>query len=159
MGETRPISQERCLKDRLQLPGFGTCMRMRTTLILIQVILEEISRKVFSAHFGQLGIIIIWLSGMYFHGAKFSNYEAWLSDPIHIKPSAQVVWPIVGQEILNGDVGGGFQGIQISSGFFQLWRASGITSELQLYSTAIGGVDPCQCNVPCWLVPLPQGSS
>ena len=58
----------------------------------------------FSAHFGQLGIILIWLSGMYFHGARFSNYEAWLSDPIHIKPSAQVVWPIVGQEILNGDV-------------------------------------------------------
>jgi photosystem I P700 chlorophyll a apoprotein A1 len=102
--------------------------------------LEEISRKVFSAHFGQLGVIFIWLSGMYFHGARFSNYEAWLSDPVHIKPSAQVVWPVVGQEILNGDVGGGFQGIQITSGFFQLWRASGITSELQLYTTAIGGL-------------------
>ena len=48
---------------------------------------------------------------MYFHGARFSNYEAWLSDPTHIKPSAQVVWPIVGQEILNADVGGGFQGL------------------------------------------------
>jgi photosystem I P700 chlorophyll a apoprotein A1 len=46
--------------------------------------LEDISRKVFSAHFGQLGIIFIWLSGMYFHGARFSNYEAWLSDPTHI---------------------------------------------------------------------------
>jgi photosystem I P700 chlorophyll a apoprotein A1 len=39
---------------------------------------------------------------------------------------------------LNGDVGGGFQ-FQITSGFFP-WRASGITSELQLYSTAIGGL-------------------
>src|SRR6056297_3537085 len=77
---------------------------------------------------------------MYFHGARFSNYEGWLSDPTHIKPSAQVVWPIVGQEILNGDVGGGFQGIQITSGFFQLWRASGITSEVELYWTAIGGL-------------------
>jgi len=102
--------------------------------------LQEISRKVFSAHFGQLGIILIWLSGRYFHGARFSNYEAWLMDPVHIKPSAQVVWPIVGQEILNGDVGGDFQGVQIVSGLFQLWRASGITSELQLYSTAIGGL-------------------
>ncbi|KAL2224162.1 UNVERIFIED_CONTAM: Photosystem I chlorophyll a apoprotein A1 [Sesamum indicum] len=89
--------------------------------------LEEISRKVFSAHFGQLSIIFLWLSGMYFHGARFSNYEAWLSDPTHIGPSAQVVWPIVGQEILNGDVGG-------------IWRASGITSELQLYCTAIGAL-------------------
>nr|YP_009256678.1 P700 apoprotein A1 of photosystem I [Entransia fimbriata]ANI25374.1 P700 apoprotein A1 of photosystem I [Entransia fimbriata]WKT05712.1 P700 apoprotein A1 of photosystem I [Entransia fimbriata]WKT05831.1 P700 apoprotein A1 of photosystem I [Entransia fimbriata] len=102
--------------------------------------LEDISRKIFSAHFGQLAVILIWLSGMYFHGARFSNYEAWLSDPTHIKPSAQVVWPVVGQEILNGDVGGGFQGIQITSGFFQLWRASGITTELQLYVTAIGGL-------------------
>jgi len=40
---------------------------------------------------------------MYFHGARFSNYEAWLNDPTDIRPSAQVVWPIVGQEILNGD--------------------------------------------------------
>ncbi|KAF7831153.1 photosystem I P700 apoprotein A1 [Senna tora] len=102
--------------------------------------LEEISRKVFSAHFGQLSIIFLWLSGMYFHSARFSNYEAWLSDPTHIGPSAQVVWPIVGQEILNGDVGGGFRGIQITSGFFQIWRASGITSELQLYCTAIGAL-------------------
>lgn len=102
--------------------------------------LEEVSRKIFSAHFGQLSIIFLWLSGMYFHGAKFSNYVAWLSNPTMIKPSAQVVWPIVGQEILNGDVGGGFQGVQITSGFFQLWRASGITSETQLYATAIGGL-------------------
>ncbi|RVW87844.1 Photosystem II protein D1 [Vitis vinifera] len=62
--------------------------------------------------FRQLSIIFLWLSGMYFHGARFSNYEAWLSDPTHIRPSAQVVWPIVGQEILNGDVAGGFRGIQ-----------------------------------------------
>ncbi|MEM6835312.1 MAG: photosystem I core protein PsaA [Cyanobacteria bacterium P01_C01_bin.120] len=102
--------------------------------------LEDISRKIFSAHFGHLAIVFIWLSGMYFHGAKFSNYEAWMSDPTGIKPSAQVVWSVVGQEILNGDVGGGFQGVQITSGFFQLWRASGITNSYQLYCTAIGGL-------------------
>ncbi|PHT53947.1 Photosystem I chlorophyll a apoprotein A1 [Capsicum baccatum] len=69
--------------------------------------LEEISRKVFSAYFGQLSIFFLWLSSMYFHGACFSNYKAWLSDLTHIGPSAQI------------------------------WRASGITSELQLYCTAI----------------------
>nr|YP_009313941.1 Photosystem I P700 apoprotein A1 [Hommersandiophycus borowitzkae]SCW22195.1 Photosystem I P700 apoprotein A1 [Hommersandiophycus borowitzkae] len=102
--------------------------------------LEEVSRKIFSAHFGQLSIIFLWLSGMYFHGARFSNYVAWLNNPTAIKPSAQVVWPIVGQEILNGDVGGGFQGVQVTSGWFQLWRASGITTEYELYATAIGGL-------------------
>ncbi|MEH1920948.1 photosystem I core protein PsaA [Nostoc sp.] len=102
--------------------------------------LEEISRKIFSAHFGHLAVVTIWLSGMIFHGAKFSNYEAWLSDPLNVKPSAQVVWPIVGQDILNGDVGGGFHGIQITSGLFQVWRGWGITNSFQLYVTAIGGL-------------------
>ena len=46
----------------------------------------------------------------------------------------------MGQEILNGDVGGNFQGVQITSGFFQLWRAEGITNETELYWTAIGGL-------------------
>ncbi|KAI4993085.1 hypothetical protein ZWY2020_007398 [Hordeum vulgare] len=62
---------------------------------------------------------------MYFHGARFSNYEAWLSDPTHIGPKVLVVWPIVGQEILNGDVA---------------LAAFGITSELQLYCNAIGAL-------------------
>ena len=102
--------------------------------------LEDISRKIFSAHFGHLAIVFIWLSGMYFHGARFSNFEAWLADPVNIKPSAQVVWPIFGQEILNGEVGGGFQGIQITSGLFQMWRAAGYTNSFQLLCTAIGGL-------------------
>lgn len=50
------------------------------------------------------------------------EHDTWLSDPTHVGPSAQVVWPIVGQEILNGDVGGGFQGIQITSGFFKFGK-------------------------------------
>ena len=102
--------------------------------------LEDISRKIFSAHFGHLAVVFIWLSGMYFHGAKFSNYEAWLTNPTGIKPSAQVVWPVFGQEILNADVGGGFHGIQITSGLFQMWRANGITNSYQLYCTAIGAL-------------------
>ncbi|KAJ0024004.1 hypothetical protein Pint_07659 [Pistacia integerrima] len=61
---------------------------------------------------------------MYFHGACFSNYEAWLSNPTHIGPSTLVVWPLVDQEILNGDI----------------CQTSGITSELQLYYTAIGAL-------------------
>ena len=63
-----------------------------------------------------------------------------LNDPINVKQSSQVVWPIVGQEILNGDVGGNFQGVQTTSGWFQMWRAEGITSEVELYWIAIGGL-------------------
>ncbi len=102
--------------------------------------LEDVSRKVFAAHFGQLAVIFLWFSLLYFQGARFSNYEAWLLDPINIKPSAQVVSAIVGQEILNGDVGGGFHGIQITSGLFQVWRGAGFTNSFQLYCTAIGSL-------------------
>ncbi|MEL6779520.1 MAG: photosystem I core protein PsaA, partial [Cyanobacteria bacterium J06597_16] len=67
--------------------------------------LQEVSRKIFSAHFGHLAVVFVWLSGMYFHGARFSNFSAWMADPTHIRPSAQVVWPLVGQDILNADMG------------------------------------------------------
>jgi len=87
-----------------------------------------------------LAVIFIWLSGAFFHGARFSNYTGWLTDPLHVKPSAQVVWPIFGQEILNGDMGAGFHGIQITSGVFHVWRAWGITNETQLLSLAIGAL-------------------
>ena len=102
--------------------------------------LEDISRKIFSAHFGHLAVVFIWLSGAYYHGARFSNYSGWLADPLNVKPSAQVVWPIFGQEILNGDVGAGFHGIQITSGLFHMWRGSGFTNEFQLLCTAIGAL-------------------
>jgi photosystem I P700 chlorophyll a apoprotein A1 len=102
--------------------------------------LEKLSRRIFSAHFGQLSLILLWISGMWFHGARFSNYLIWLTNPTTIKPSSQFVWPIVGQEILNGDLGGGFCGVRITSGWFQLWRACGITNEAELYWTSIGGL-------------------
>jgi photosystem I P700 chlorophyll a apoprotein A1 len=37
------------------------------------------------------------------------------------------------------DVGGNFQGIQITSGFFQIWR-EGVTTQQQLYCIALGGL-------------------
>ncbi|MCD9640250.1 hypothetical protein HAX54_025450 [Datura stramonium] len=61
--------------------------------------LEEISRKVFSGTFRSTFHHLSLLSGMYFHGSRFYNYEARPSDPTHIGPSAQVVWPIVGHTI------------------------------------------------------------
>jgi photosystem I P700 chlorophyll a apoprotein A1 len=102
--------------------------------------LEDVSRKIFSAHFGQLSIIFLWLGGMHFHGAYFSNYTSWLLNPLQIKPSVQSVYPIVGQEILNADVGGNFQGIQMTSGFFQIWRAEGVTTQQQLYAISLGSL-------------------
>jgi photosystem I P700 chlorophyll a apoprotein A1 len=92
----------------------------------------SLNRKVISSGVAHVAIVFLWVSGMAFHGAYFSNYASWLRDPTHIKPSAQFVWGCVGQDILNSDVGGYFQGIYTTSGLFQMWRAQGILSLYQL---------------------------
>lgn len=103
---------------------------------------EEISRKIFSAHFGHLAVVTVWLSGMFFHGANFSNFNAWMLDPLKLKPSAQFAWPVFGQEILNdpGTAAKGFEhgGLVLTSGLFHLWRAVGFTTTGQVQVMSFG---------------------
>jgi photosystem I P700 chlorophyll a apoprotein A1 len=93
-----------------------------------------VARKVFSSNIAHLSTVFFWLGGMHFHGAYFANYDAWLKDPKHSLPSAHNVWPLVGQDILNSDVGGWsyLQGIYVTSGFFQLWRSEGLMTQVHL---------------------------
>ena len=93
-------------------------------------------RKVFSSNLAHISIVFFWISGMHFHGAYFSNYDIWLKDPKQYVPSAQLVRSIIGQDILNSDVGSYFQGIHITSGVFNLWRSEGILGNFHLkYAT------------------------
>ena len=74
--------------------------------------------------------------------------SAWHCDPKHVQPSAQIVWSIVGQDILNADVGGYFQGLYITSGFFQLWRSEGIISMVHLkYAATAAGIMSILCLI------------
>lgn len=91
----------------------------------------NIARKVFSSNLAHLSIVFFWLSGMHFHGAYYSNFMSWLKDPQHSSPIYGPIWQIVRQQILNAD-GGGYQGIYMTSGFFQLWLSEGITTSTQL---------------------------
>ena len=106
-----------------------------------------ITRKVFSSNVAHLSLVFFWLSGMHFHGAYFSNYDIWLKDPKHYLPSAHNVWSLIGQDILNSDIGNYFQGIHITSGIFQLWRSEGIITQIHLkYATCaslIGTIISC----------------
>lgn len=103
---------------------------------------EQITRQIFAAHFGHLAVVCVWLSGMFWHGANFSNFSAWVQNPTGLKPSAQFVWPVYGQEILNdpSTKAQGFEqgGIVITSGLFHLWRSVGFTTTAQLQLMAIG---------------------
>lgn len=58
---------------------------------------------IFAVHLAHLFVVFLWLSRMHIHGAYLSNYEAWLTNPLTTYPSAQLVWPIVGQDALNAD--------------------------------------------------------
>jgi len=93
---------------------------------------QTTSSKIFSSNLAHLSLVFFWLAGMHLHGAYFSNYHCWLKDPKHSFPSAQSVWHLVGQDILNAEVGAHFQGIYITSGLFQLWRSEGIVTNLAL---------------------------
>jgi photosystem I P700 chlorophyll a apoprotein A1 len=93
---------------------------------------SQTSSKIFSSNIAHLSVVFFWLAGMHLHGAYFSTYHTWLKDPKHSLPSAQSVWPLVGQDILNAEVGAHFQGIYITSGLFSLWRSDGIVTNLAL---------------------------
>jgi photosystem I P700 chlorophyll a apoprotein A1 len=89
---------------------------------------KSIYRKVLSSGIIHISLIFLWLGGMCFHGAYFSNYTAWLMDPTGVFSCAQVVSSIVGQDILNAFVGGCFSAIRSTSGLFFAWRTMGICS-------------------------------
>jgi len=78
---------------------------------------------------------------MHYHGAYYSNYHAWLKDMFGVIPSSHLVWSLVGQESLNATTcstcispscDSFYSGIQITAGFFPLWRSMGICSVVHL---------------------------
>jgi len=105
----------------------------KTSASTFSLLLQGSNRneRIWVTHFIQLSVIVGWLSGMFIHVARFSNYSCWLSDPIHIHPST-LQQPILYQESLNIN-----HGIQITSGFFHYWSSIGIDSEYQLYTISI----------------------
>ncbi len=97
-----------------------------------------VAARIFSTHFGHIAIVAAWFSSTFFGGARFSNYLAWLADPISVKPAAQIVYSGANQvqDAVNGDLGASASGIRITSGVFHAWRAAGFTSSEQLFIAA-----------------------
>jgi len=98
-----------------------------------------LSARIFASHFGHLSLVFAWFGGMYLAGARYSNYGQWLDQPTIIGPGAQPVprtvpgLPMIVQDVVNADLGGGFASIQITSGLFHVWRGQGFTSPSQLF--------------------------
>ena len=90
-------------------------------------------RKVFSSNLAHLSLVFFWISTINYHLAYFSNYHIWLKDPVTYYASAQIVSPLIHEDILNSDIGDlYFQGIDITSGIFQLWRGTGIITDIDM---------------------------
>jgi photosystem I P700 chlorophyll a apoprotein A2 len=101
---------------------------------------ERLYQKIFSSHFGQLAIIFLWTSGNLFHVAWQGNFEAWIQDPLHVRPIAHAIWdPHFGQSAVESYTRGGAQGpVNIAtSGVYQWWYTIGIKTNQDLYQGAL----------------------
>ncbi|KAB2037640.1 hypothetical protein ES319_D03G089500v1 [Gossypium barbadense] len=72
---------------------------------------ERLYQNIFASHFGQLAIIFLWTSGNLFHVAWQGNFEAWVQDPLHVRPIAHAIWdPHFGQPAVEAFTRGGAPG-------------------------------------------------
>ena len=94
-------------------------------------------RKIWSSNAAHVALVCLWLSGMHFHGAYFGNYSSWFLDPTHVAPTCHVVWDFLHQDAINFDAGNYHSGILITSGLYQLWFTSGISSTLELKNISL----------------------
>ena len=136
-----------------QTGGYATTVNQSTTGIWVlhadahdfrsqSLRVPNLAARIFATHFGHLSIVLAWLSASLFAGGRFSNYEAWLANPVACQPAAQVVYnasPVL-QDVLNADVGSGLTGIRITSGLFSVWRSWGICSSTQLFTCSLVGL-------------------
>jgi photosystem I P700 chlorophyll a apoprotein A2 len=101
---------------------------------------EYLYQKIFASHFGQLAIIFLWTSGNLFHVAWQGNFEAWIQDPLHVRPIAHAIWdPHFGQPAVEAYMRGGATGpVNIAtSGVYQWWYTIGIRTNQDLYQGSI----------------------
>jgi len=101
---------------------------------------ETLYQKIFASHFGQLAIIFLWTSGNLFHVAWQGNFEAWVQDPLHVRPIAHAIWdPHFGQPAVEAFTRGGASGpVNIAySGVYQWWYTIGMRSNTDLYTGAL----------------------
>jgi photosystem I P700 chlorophyll a apoprotein A2 len=101
---------------------------------------ERLYHKNFASHFGQLAIIFLWTSGNLFHVAWQGNFEAWVRDPLHVRPIAHAIWdPHFGQPAIKAFTQGGSPSpVNIScSGVYQWWYTIGLHTNEDLYAGAL----------------------
>ncbi|KAF4404590.1 hypothetical protein G4B88_005976 [Cannabis sativa] len=75
-----------------------------------------------------------------FHVAWQGNFEAWVQDPLHVRPIAHAIWdPHFGQPAVEAFTRGGALGpVNIAySGVYQWWYTIGLRTNGDLYNGAM----------------------
>jgi photosystem I P700 chlorophyll a apoprotein A1 len=62
-------------------------------------------RQVFSSNIAHLSLVFAWMGGMIFHAAYLANFSWWWGQEKHCWAIAQQVYRVVGQDLINGEVG------------------------------------------------------
>ena len=99
------------------------------------------SQLIPTIHFGHVSIVPAWFSASLIAGARFSNYEQWLVNPLNTHPLGQLVWSSVYplQETIDQD-GMNSSAIRITSGVFYVWRSAGLVTGDSLFVAALAAL-------------------
>jgi photosystem I core protein PsaB len=101
---------------------------------------ESLYQKIFASHFGHLAIIFLWTSGNLFHVAWQGNFEAWIKDPLNVKPIAHAIWdPQFGKAAVDAYTQSTTSyPVDIAfSGLYHWWYTIGMRTVQDLYTGAI----------------------
>ncbi|CAN2059925.1 unnamed protein product [Malus fusca] len=120
---------------------------------------ERLYQNIFASHFGQLAIIFLWTSGNLFHVAWQGNFEAWVQDPLHVRPIAHAIWdPHFGQPAVEAFTRGGALG-PVNIAYSGLFGVSSLAWTGHLVHVAIPGSrgENVRWNNFLDVLPHPQG--
>jgi photosystem I P700 chlorophyll a apoprotein A2 len=103
---------------------------------------ERLYQQIFKTHFSQIAVIFLWTAGNLFHVAWQGNFEAWISNPVVVKPIAHAIFdPHFSASTMSAyGASEGFNtgSIRSFSGLYNLWLTIGLTTNQQLAMSSLG---------------------
>jgi hypothetical protein len=87
------------------------------------------SRQESASTYWHIGIVITWLTGMYFHTGYLSNTAQWCEDPSAIVPVCTPVYVLAGQEAIAATNSGDYYtGVRVSAAYPAVCNGLGVLS-------------------------------
>lgn len=98
---------------------------------------SKLYQKIFASHFGHIAIIFLWTAGNLFHVAWQGNFEAWVLNPLKVRPIAHAIWdPHFGQAAYKAFLKTSSPANLALSGVYEWWYTIGLRTNNDLYQGA-----------------------